>query len=54
MNISDPEFDKCIENSWITNKITSTVGMKNREGHIAQIIKSLESLKKQIQNNKDK
>lgn len=54
MNISDPEFDKCIENGWITNKITSTVGMKNRDGHIAQIIKSLESLKKQIQNNKDK
>lgn len=50
MDLHNSDFEKCVNENWISNSITRDCVNKKRPGHFTSIIKALESLREQIRN----
>ena len=50
MHISNAKINECDKKDWFGNPVTTSFNHRNHNSHIALIIKALESLKQQIQN----
>lgn len=49
LNLKDKNFEKCVEKSWITNSIAKDTSNSGHKSHINSIIKSLESLRVNVE-----
>lgn len=54
MDVKNKQFNKCLDEKWITNSITKDVENSKRKGHINSIIEALKSLNDQLKSKTTK